>query len=197
MSKLTLLVAEELFPGDPVVPMLANYIDQGGDHYHYVRILSLYYWLFRFKASHPKLRAHERNPVWVWKTLTLCRTTGCPVPFWAVDYVQHAAERGGCKDFHRPTDADEHHAAAFTEAAAKSSIPVEEIREGSIRWGERPRLAQQVRQRVKEVIAEKQGDDTSEETAMRLLVAAEKHWAEWERLIRDAPSRAREKLAQK
>lgn len=189
----SILLAEELFPGDPMVPALANYIDQGDEHYGYVRILSLYYWLFRFKAPHPKLKSHERNPVWVWKTLKLCRTTGCPVPFWAVDYLQHAAERGGCKDFHRPTDADERHAAALGEATGKSSIPTEEIREGSIRWGERPRLSQQLRQRVKEAIAKKQGDETSEETAMRLLVAAEKLLFEWERFIVDAPRRAWEK----
>jgi len=191
----TILLVEELFPGDFMVPALANYIDQGSDHYGCVLALSLYYWLFRFKASHPKLNAHARNPVWVWKTLELCRAKGCPCPSWAVDYLQHAAERGGCKNFHRPTDADKRHAAAFAAATAKSSIPIEEIREGSIRWGEPPRQTQQIRRLIKEVIVEKQGGDTSEETAMRLLVAAEKHWAEWERLIGDIHRRTWEKLA--
>jgi hypothetical protein len=186
MSQRILLV-EELFPGDPMVPALANYIDQGGNHYGCVRALSLYYWIFRFKAPHPKLKAHERNPVWVWKTLTLCRTTGCPVPFWAVDYLQHAAERGGCKDFHRPTDADEHHAAAFGEGTG-AAIPV---REGRVHWGERPRLTQQVRRQVKTVMAANQGDNTSEETAMRLLTAVENYLDEWRRLIDDADRKAR------
>jgi hypothetical protein len=175
MSSFALLI-DKYFPGDSMVPSLVAFADLDDVNRAYVTRLAQYFWFFRFQAPHPKLRAHERNPEWVWRTLECCKEWGCPTPCWALDYVTNIGlRRGRCR---WPTKADKRRAAAFLEAIEKSAIP-DESRTYDIPWGERPRLTQQERQRAKTRIADEQGTRTSEETSMRLLGAVEIHWVEW------------------
>jgi hypothetical protein len=192
--KSTIFLLEEYFPGDPMVPALAAFVELGGDNFGRVISLAQHYWFFRFKAPHPKLKAHERNPVWVRLTHERCKKWGCPVPIWANDYTTCGTRR--LTGYRWPTAADERRAAAFLEAIEKSAIP-DESRTHDTPWGERPRLTQQERQQVKALMADKHGDSTSEETSMRLLGAAERHWVEWMNFVWEASSRAKGKLAQK
>jgi hypothetical protein len=170
------VLINKYFPGDSMVPALVAFADLDDINRAYVTRLAEYFWFFRFQAPHPKLRAHERNPEWVWRALECSKEWGCPPPFWVMDYVTNIGlRRGRCR---WPTKTDKRRAAAFLEAIQKSAIP-DESRTYPILFGERPRLTQQERQQVKARIADKHGDRTSEETSMRLLGAAESCWVDW------------------
>ncbi|AWY42270.1 hypothetical protein DKY63_21120 [Pseudomonas putida] len=177
---LNVLQIEKLFSGDSVAPFLAEFVRMGDDHGVRVYSLAQNYWYFRFKAPHHMLEGHERNPFWVRRTLEQCRTWGCPVPFWALDYVMRAA--ANCAGYPWSKENDERRAEAFVEAIRKSSVS-EKHRKYDLPWGELPKFSRQERKRVKAAMADLQGENTSEETSMRLLTAAEKCWSEWAQFV--------------
>jgi hypothetical protein len=145
----------------------------------HVYTLAQNYWHYRFKAPHHTLKAHERNPFWVRRTVEQCQTWGCPVPSWALDYLMRTA--AGCAGYRWPTDRDVRRADAYIEAIRKSSVP-EENRVYDAPWDEKPKLNQEIRRLLKATMADLQGTNTSEETVMRLLSAVDDHVVTWIRL---------------
>jgi hypothetical protein len=182
----TVLKIERFFPGDRMVPYLAAFVEMENINLARVTLLAQYYWFFCFKAPHHTPKAHERNPVWVRLTHERCTEWGCPVPAWAWDYVIRIANPHA--GYRWPTVADERRAAAFLEAIRKSAIP-DESRTHDIPWGEPPKLTRQERQRVKAEMADLQGENTSEETSRRVLIAVENHWIAWMQFLWDKSKR--------
>lgn len=144
----------------------------------HIYTLAQYRWFFHFETNDHSLTGHERNPVWVRLTLERCKEWGCPVPFWAMDYVMRIARHPG---YHWPTEAEERRGASFQEAIRKESIH-EKNRKYDTPWGEHPDLIMEDRKWLMGVMAELQGGpdgETSEQTSRKLLKEAEECWAAW------------------
>ncbi|MCY1425459.1 tyrosine recombinase XerC [compost metagenome] len=169
-----LYLVEHLLPGDSMMQSIAEFIVRDDLNEGVFSVIAQYHWHYNnFNPADKNLNAHKHNPVWIWETLELCKTWGCPAPYFVLEHLRKAAE--GHAGYSSPTEADQRRAREFKAAFGLAGYGGE--------WGTPSHLARNSpeRKKIRDKIAEE--SDHLDDTARRLLDAVEQHWVELQNKI--------------
>lgn len=88
----TLELAERLFPGDPMVPAIADTIDRDDLALGRYMVMRHWYRLSRFKTKDRNLKKHERNPAWLAQGLAWCSKHCITPPHLFLEYAARLSD---------------------------------------------------------------------------------------------------------